>query len=170
MKKMFSYNKSGKVAQDTLVETFTGLVESYNEGKGRTAEYSETNQTFNNELMRYCVESIPNATFSLEDVRNPMVYNDVFFKHSFDTVLAQAIVPTVPTVISNNYNTMYDVTQVGFGDIAKYTVDSNELFVVNDMAEGIARGGIQTTYNTEYTVQTKRRQVSVFVDWYHVAS
>ena len=44
------------------------------------------------------------------------------------------------------------------------------MFVVNDIAEGIARGGVQTSYNTEYTVQARPKQVSVYVDWYHVAS
>lgn len=44
------------------------------------------------------------------------------------------------------------------------------MFVVNDIAEGIARGGVQTMYNTEYTVQARPKQVSVYVDWYHVAA
>lgn len=44
------------------------------------------------------------------------------------------------------------------------------MFVVNDIAEGIARGGVQTSYNTEYTVQARPKQVSVYVDWYHVAA
>lgn len=44
------------------------------------------------------------------------------------------------------------------------------MFVVNDMANGIARGGVLTTYNTEYTVQAHRKQVAAYVDWYHVAA
>ena len=44
------------------------------------------------------------------------------------------------------------------------------MFVVSDIAEGIARGGVQTMYNTEYTVQARPKQVSVYVDWYHVAA
>ena len=65
---------------------------------------------------------------------------------------------------------MYDVVQVGGGDNAKYTVESNELFIVNDIAEGILRGGVQTAYNTEYTVQARRKQLAIYVDWYHVAA
>ena len=53
---------------------------------------------------------------------------------------------------------------------AKYFVESNEMFIVNDNAIGIARGGVLTTYNTEYTVSARKKEVSVYVDWYHVAA
>lgn len=33
------------------------------------------------------------------------------------------------------------------------------------MAEGIARGGVQTMLNTEYSVSASRKQVAVYVDW-----
>ena len=60
--------------------------------------------------------------------------------------------------------------QVGFGDNAKYFVDSNEMFVVNDAAVGVARGGVLTTYGTEYTVTAHKKEVGCYVDWYHVAA
>lgn len=41
---------------------------------------------------------------------------------------------------------------------------------MNDIAEGIARGAQQTSADTEYSVTAKREQISLFVDWYHVAS
>lgn len=171
MRKTFSYNKSGNEVVDSLVDTFYTLTQKYIEGKGNTEEYRETNATFTDNLMKYCVESIPNATYtSLEMIKNPMVHNNIFFQQTFDTVLAQAITPVVPTVASDGYSQLYDVTQVGFGDNAKYTVDSNELFIVNSVAEGIARGGVQTTYGTEYTVTAKREQISIYVDWYHVVA
>lgn len=44
------------------------------------------------------------------------------------------------------------------------------MFIVSSLAEGIARGGVQTASNTEYTVTAKREQVALYVDWYHVAS
>ena len=44
------------------------------------------------------------------------------------------------------------------------------MFIVNDAAMGIARGGLQTMYNTEYTVQAHKKEVACYVDWYHVAS
>lgn len=171
MKQMFSYNKFNEENADTLVESFSLLVQKSIEGKNNTPEYKTANSEFNEKFMKYCVEGIPNATFaSLEDIKNPMVHKDLFFLQRFNTIMAQAITPIVPTVVSENYEQLYDVTQVGFGDSAKYTVESNELWIVNNVAEGLARGGVQTDYNTEYTVQASRKQISIFVDWYHVAA
>ena len=44
------------------------------------------------------------------------------------------------------------------------------MFVVNDAAMGVARGGVVTTYGTEYTVQAHKKEVGCYVDWYHVAT
>ena len=92
-------------------------------------------------------------------------------KHKiFATVISQIITPLVPKITSERYSSLYDVTQVGFGDNASYIVESNELFIVNEGAEGIARGGQQTVANNEYTVSAHKRTISVGVDWYHIAS
>ena len=71
----------------------------------------------------------------------------------------------VPTVCAQGFENLYDVTQVGWGDSAKYFVESNEMFIVSDAAVGIARGGVQTTYNTEYTVQASKKEVSAYCDF-----
>ena len=166
MRKVFSYTKFNDEIADNIVETFSTLVQKSLEGKNDTPEYQEANSKLNENFMRYCVESIPGVKFnSLEDVKSPMIHKDIFFLQKFNTILAQAITPIVPTVIASGYEQLYDVTQVGYGDNAKYFIESNELFIVNDIAEGIARGGVQTTYNTEYTVQARRKQISIYVDW-----
>lgn len=116
MKKNFSYNVFGNETADTLVTTFNSLVEKSIEGKNGTPEYVEANQNFNTEFMKYCVETIPNMVFSdVKMLSNPMIHANEFFKSSFNTILAQSITPAVPVVVSNEYNTLYDVTQVGFG-------------------------------------------------------
>lgn len=166
MKRVFNYNHFGDQTADSLVETFNQLVNASIENKNNTKEYKELNQSFTENFMAHCVEAIPNMTFSgLDMVRNPMVHKDLFFLQRFNTILAQAITPAVPTVSASEYERLYDVTQVGFGDNAKYLVDSNELFIVNTVAEGIARGGVQTAYNNEYTVTAQRKQISIYVDW-----
>ena len=171
MKQMFSYNKFNDIVPDTLVESFNALVQGSMERKNNTVEYQEANAKFNEAFMKYCVEAIPNGKFnSLDDIKNPMIHRDMFFLQRFNTILAQAITPVVPTVIADKYSTLSDVTQVGFGDNAKYYVASNELFIVNDMAEGIARGAVQTMANTEYTVTAHRKQISIYADWYQVAA
>lgn len=171
MRQTFNYTKFNEEKLDSMIESFSMLTEKSIEGKNDTKEYRELNNTLTNNFMKYCVESIPNAKFnSLDDIKNPMIHKNVFFLQTFNTILAQAITPAVPTVVASGYNELYDTTQVGYGDNARYYVESNEMFIVNDIAEGIARGGVQTAYNTEYTVQARRKQVSIYVDWYIVAA
>ena len=171
MKTIFNYNKFNNETQDTLVESFVALSRSFMAGKGNTTEYQEANKQFNEDFMRECVAAMPNGKFSsVEDMKNPMIHKNVFFLSQFDTILAQMITPVVPTVVAAGYENLYDVTQVGWGDNAKYFVESNEMFIVNDAAMGIARGGVQTMYDTEYTVQAHKKEVAAYVDWYHVAA
>lgn len=171
MKHMFNFNKFNNEVQDTLVESFVALSNAVIEGKADTAEYKEANRQFNEDFMKECFSAMPNADmekFSLEALKNPMIHKDVFLLHRFDTLLAQMITPVVPTVIAAGFENLYDVTQVGWGDNAKYEVESNEMFVVNDAAMGIARGGVLTTYNTEYTVQAHKKEVAAYVDWLNI--
>lgn len=171
MKTVFNYTKFNNDTRDTLVESFIALANSFIDGKQNTAEYSTLNKQFNEDFMKECVTAIPNTEFSGTDMlKDPMVHNDMFFLHRFNTILAQMITPVVPTVVASGFENLYDVTQVGFGDNAKYTVESNEMFIVSDNAMGIARGGVQTTYNTEYTVKASKKEVACYVDWYHVAA
>ena len=48
-------------------------------------------------------------------------------------------------------------------------VESNELFIVNDLAEGIRNGAQQTASNTEYTTQAQRQSISLYCDWLKIA-
>lgn len=173
MKKIFNYNKFSEDRLNTLVESFGALCDAVIEGKSNTAEYKEANKAFNEEFMKECASAMPlynEENFSLEDLKNPMIHKNPFLLERFDTILAQAISPVVPTVIANGYEDLYDVTQVGYGDNAKYKVESNEMFIVNDAAKGIARGGVLTQFDTEYTVTAHKKEVACSVDWYHVAA
>lgn len=173
MKTMFNYRKFNNEAQNALVESFVALCNAHIEGKNNTQEYKDANKQFNEDFMKECYSAIPNAdveTFTLEEMKNPMVYKDMFMLQRFNTLLAQMITPVVPTVLAAGYENLYDVTQVGWGDNAKYYVDSNEMFIVNDAAIGVARGGVLTTYGTEYTVQAHKKEMGAYVDWYHVSA
>lgn len=156
---------------DSLVESFGALVDqAKNQNFVENEEYNKKNKLFSESLVKYCLEHNGVEYTGLDMLKNPMITSKTSFKETFDTVLAQVITPIMPKLTSEKYSTLYDVKQVGFGDNAIYTVDSNELFIVNETAEGIARGGIQTLYNTEYTVRASKKSITVGVDWYHVAS
>ena len=155
-KKIFNYNKAN-VTEDQrgLVEKFGMLCEKFMEGKNNTPEYMNANKELNGAFMKECYASMPNANvekFDIEDVKNPMIHKNMFFITTFETILAQMITPVVPTVVAAGFENLYDVTQVGWGDNAKYFVESNEMFIVNDAAVGVARGGVQTIYNQEYSL------------------
>lgn len=116
MKHVFNYNKFNDAEFDTLIESGYALTQAYLAGKGNTAEYETANGEFTANLMKYCAEAVPNVRYnSLEDIKNPAVHESLFFTEKFNTVLAQILTPVVPTVLSNGYEQLYDVTQVGWG-------------------------------------------------------
>ena len=117
MRQVFNYNKFNDEVADSIIETFAMLTQKSIEGKNNTPEYQEANTKLNETFMKFCVEAIPGKTFnSMDDVKNPMINRDVFFTQRFNTILAQAITPAVPTVIANGYQNLYDVIQVGWGN------------------------------------------------------
>ena len=123
MRQVFNYNRFNDEVADGIVETFGVLVNASMEGKNDTADYQEANAKLNETFMRFCVEAIPGRSFnSMEDIKNPMIHNDAFFVQRFNTILAQAITPIVPAVISNNYGQLYDVHQTGWGTLYSYPV------------------------------------------------
>jgi len=130
MKTMFRYNKFANEDFNTLVESFGSLCDAYVEGKSNTAEYKEANRAFSETFMKECAKADSTMEFSdMEQLKDPMIHNNLFFVQRFNTLLSQMISPVVPSVISGGYNQLYDVTQVGFGDSCKYVVESNEMFI-----------------------------------------
>lgn len=172
-KMLFSYNKSNDETFNTLVESFRDLTHDFatRNVNSDLKEYEKKNALFNEALCKYIVEKSGDQYTGLEMFKNPMTFagNTALFR-AFQTVLAQAITPTVPMMVSNNYSQLFDVMQVGWGEIPKFEVESNQYFTVYDLAEGIQSGSQQTTYNTEYTIPTYKRSISVEVDWYRVAA
>ena len=167
----FNYNKFNDEVADSLVETWHDLAADVVAGKGDTEEYKNKNAMFNEALPKFCAEQSGRTWNGLEDLKNPMAtLNNTHFKETFATILAQAITPTVPMVTSNNYTQLFDTVQVGWGDQAKFTVESNELFTVYDIANGIQMGTQQTFYNNEYSIPTQKKSISVQVSWYQVAA
>lgn len=166
-KLMFSYHKDR--VDDigaNIVETFGELVMDFRDGKSNTNEYKEKNAIFSESIGKYCVEATGREWKDLSMLKNPqIVVADNRFANTFATILAEAITPVVPAIVSQEYTKLYDVTQVGWGDNAKYEVESNEYFIVYDLAEGIQRQNQQTVFNTEYTIQASKKNISTFVNW-----
>ena len=116
MKTNFNYKKFADENKNLLVDSFVSLANKYMEGKSNTQEYIDANKQFNEDFMKECVSAIPNTEFtSLEMIKEPMIHNDIFMQHRFNTILAQMITPVVPQVISGGFENLYDVSQVGWG-------------------------------------------------------
>lgn len=166
----FGFNHVNET-QDNLVLAFNELVSDFRANKSDTKEYKENNAKYAEAMVKYCLEGTGIEFKDMDMVKDPQLslYN-VMFTNRFSTLLAQSITPAVPEVTSEGYDKLYEVFQVGFGDNAKYTVESNEYFIVMDISEGQTRGNAQTMYDTEYTITARPKQISVKVDWYKVGS
>lgn len=115
MRKQFAFKKTGNETVDTLTLAFSKLVDMTLDKKNNTEEYKEANGLFSKQFMEFCMSATPFTFSSLEDVKNPSVYNNPMFKANFATILSQAIIPVVPSVISSGYEDLFEVFQVGFG-------------------------------------------------------
>ena len=115
MRQKFSFNKFNDETANTLVLAFNALVDMTLDGKNNTDEYKEANKLFSENIIEYCVEGSNLPYSGIEDIKNPMIYSNVLFQSKFNTILAQAITPTVPTVAASGYDQLFEVHQVGFG-------------------------------------------------------
>lgn len=133
-KLMFNYSAGLNETQENLVIAFNELVSDYRSKKSSTKEYKENNAKFSEALVKYCVESAGLEFSGMEMIKNPQLsMHNSFFTETFATQIAEMITPAVPDVMSEEFNTLWDVQQVGWGNNAKYEVDSNEYFVVYDI-------------------------------------
>lgn len=124
----FNYNECADEAQENLVIAFNELTMDYRAEKANTKEYKENNAKFNEGIVKYCVESAGLTYKNLDMVKNPQLsLHNSRFVETFQTVLAQAITPVVPAVLSQEYANFWDVAQVGWGDNGKFEVKSNKL-------------------------------------------
>ena len=171
MKQVFKYAMMGSDSNlDTIVSAFSKQSELAMQGKNSGEDYEKANFALSESIVKYTVENSGGTYTGLEMVKNPMVVKSPLFKDTFASLLAQAITPAMPKITSSGLSPLYEVFQTGFGDNAVYTIQSNELFVVNDHAEGIREGGFQTTFNDERSITATKRNVTAGIPWYQVAS
>lgn len=126
----FNYSAGLDETQENLVLAFNELVADFRDNKSGTKEYKENNAKFTESFVRYCVEEAGRKFTGLDMIKNPqLALHNSRFVETFNTLLAQMITPAVPAVTSDEYTTLWDVHQVGWGDNAKFEVESNELTI-----------------------------------------
>lgn len=63
-----------------------------------------------------------------------------------------------------------EVHQVGYGETARFIIESNDLFKVNAKAEGVRKGIDQPMFDDEITVNASPLTIDTAIDWYPFAA
>lgn len=175
MLKMFNYKKSENALFNDVVDGIVDSARQHIEGIQNRKEYEDMQSDVCENLVKYCVSGTRYEdrfeAEGMELVKNPMVNSNHDFRENFDAVIAQVINATLPMTMSSRFaDTFMEISHVGFGDTARFIIDSNELYQVNELAEGIHRGALQPIYNNEVVVNPQPVEIAVSIDWYLLAS
>lgn len=170
---MFSYTR-GTENFNAIVEESMLFADAYLNNK--SIEDKETRlYNLNYKVAQYCVEDTRAQKIfedkGLEALRDPHVTKNKDFLDNFDAVIAQIINPILPMV--SNFDMvrfLADVRQIGYGDTARFIVRSNELYKVNEIAEGVNRGVLQPIHDDEVTVNPRPIEIAAEIDWYQMAA
>ena len=170
----FEYKRSSDENFNAIVDSAIEAARAKRQGK-IVADYAERMKEINDAVVKFSVadtryesmfESQGSAIF-----KNPNVVRSSAVRENFNAVIAQIINAVAPEVTSARYaEFLAEVVQVGWGDTARFIVKSNELFKVNEIAEGINRGVLQPIYDDEYTVNCGTVEIATSIDWYPVAA
>lgn len=171
----FNYRKSDEQIFNDIVD---GVIMSYEMTSGGvkdTKAYSELQADINTNLAKHLTEGTRFASkFEAKGrdiLKDPNINKNKDVRATFDAVIAEIANVAIPLSASKTYgSTFMDVHQIGWGDTARFPISSNDLFKVNEIAEGIHRGTLQPIYNKEVTVNCGTIEIATSVDWYAVAS
>lgn len=167
----FNHNSLLNEDMDTVVNAGIELSQMCADGgRKKFADYDEKNAMLNEKIVKVCVQGTPYKFSGVDMVKNPSVTNDSGFVSRFAAIVGAIITPVTPAVVSDKFEGLAETRQVGFGDNAVFPVKSNQLFVVNEIAEGTQMGGLQRFYNNEFSVLAKPVQIRYDMPWYQVAS
>lgn len=174
MIKYFEYTRTANEDFNALVDCTLDLARQSYEGN-KAADYKAKNAELIQAMGKKAVEGTRyEADFEakgLEIFKNPMVKNNTTVRENFNAVIAQvvnAIVPEVTNDVFSRY--IAEVHQVGYGDTARFIIESNDLFKVNEKAEGVRKGVDQPMYDDEITVHAKPLTIDCHIDWYPFAA
>lgn len=124
-------------------------------------------------LVKYSLEKagvMTDKNFDVACIADPMLHNKTIFKETFNAVIAQIMTPIIPAMVSARFMDWADISNIGWGDTARFLVHSNDTFYVNRFAEGILDGSVQRIYNNEITVNPEPYTIKTTVDWYQIAA
>ena len=174
MERYFTYTKSQDDAFNSLIDCTLDLARSCYEGK-KGADYEAKNRELLEGMGKKAVEGTRyEADFEAEGLalfNKPMVKTNSTVRDNFNAVIAQVVTCIVPEVTNDTFSRFIaDVHQVGYGDTARFIIESNDLFKVNAKAEGVRKGVDQPMFDEEITVDAHPLTIDACIDWYPFAA
>ena len=172
MMEMFNFNSQGQ----TFDAIITSVVDSAKARYESQVEPSKEELRLQNEaIVKYALEGTRfEAKFEQEGLacmKNPQITKNETVRSNFEAVIAEVVNAIAPSVTSADYSRfLAEVRQVGWGDTARFIIRSNELFKVNEIAEGVNRGVLQPIFDNEVTVNPSPIEIATAIDWYAVAA
>lgn len=176
MMSMFNYVKTSDEVFNSLVETAVDLAKQRLSGN-IPANYEANNADLNKAIAMKIVEGTRYAAAFEEGGEgskiflNPMVQKSAAIQENFNAVLAQITTVIVPECVNDTMSRFIsEVHQVGWGETARFIIESNDLFKVNRKAEGVRKGVDQPMFDNEITVDARPIEISTHIDWYPFAA
>lgn len=174
MKRFFNYNRSEDQAFNSIVDCSLDLARACFDGK-KPADYEAKNKELLEAMGKKTVEgSRYEADFEKDGLaifNKPMVKNNSTIRDNFNAVIAQIVTAIVPEVVNDTFSSyIAEVHQVGFGDTARFIIESNDLFRVNAKAEGVRKGVDQPMFDEEITVNARPCTIDASIDFYAFAA
>lgn len=173
MMTMYSYKHGTQEFNDIIDEAKFFAIAKMN--KEVIADLAERVANHDAAIVRYCVAGTRfEKEFEekgLEICKDPRFQKNTDVLENYNVVIAEIINAILPEVAARDLIAPFaEIRQVGWGDTAKFIVESNELYKVNEIAEGVNRGVLQPIFNNEVTVNTVKTEVAASIDWYPVAA
>lgn len=173
MMKYFNYVRQSDDF-NSLVDCALDLARQTYENK-KASDYEEKNRTLLQAFAKKGVEGTRyEASYEEKGLAlysNPNVKNNGTVRDNFNAVIAQIVTAIVPEVVNDTFSRFIsEVHQVGWGETARFIVESNDLFKVNSKAEGIRKGVDQPMFDDEITVNAKPLTIDAAIDWYPFVS
>lgn len=183
MIKQFSYNASAVDAEAiNIIEGSLALARQTYEST-KEADYDAKNLVLCNAMAKYAIAdtkffsriaNLPEeeqGEAARKLFTESMVRNNGTVKNNFEIVLAQVVNAIIPEVNNEIFSRFIAETrQVGFGDTATFKVESNDLFAVKEVAEGVRDSVSQPMYDDEFTVNCHPVMIESHIDWYKFAA
>lgn len=157
MRKIFAYNRQDNdAAFNSLVDCTLELARASYEGK-KASDYEEKNKDLLIAMGKKAVENTPFASVfeseGLAAFHRSTLRNNQSVRDNFNAIISQVVTALVPEVVNDEFERyIAEIHQVGYGDTARFIIESNDLFKVNQKAEGVRKGVDIPMYDNEYTV------------------